>query len=111
MFINISMKSVFPRILVKLIVISPHVLFSIGGGVSVRTGFKLASPGDSRMREHCYQVQHGFSNENLTVLCVSNEFDIRICEVYTFINSIQILIKLNRLALRMLFAKRVFRPV
>ena len=53
-------------------------------GVSVRTGFRLASPGESRIREHCSQAQYRFCNENLTVLRVFNELGIKIFEcIYT----------------------------
>jgi len=49
-------------------------------GVSVRTGFRLSTPGESRIRDHCSQTQHSFCNKNFSVLKVSNEFDIKICE-------------------------------
>ena len=48
--------------------------------VSVRTGYRLASSGESRIREHFSQAQKSFCIENFSVLHASNEFDIKICE-------------------------------
>ena len=106
LFINITVDSGIPHILVKRLSISPHVLLSIGEFLSVLVSslHHLVKIGLGSIVVKPHTV---FATKTLLFCAFLTNSLLKLAEVYTFISSIQILIVWTRIPTMIFFVKRM----